>query len=109
MPSADLAARWALLAYADKQHAHITSECRAAAETGPVKMLISDMKMMPPLKSGVFEMAHVQALLLVALNSIGSQWNQAWVIIGHAVRIALEINIGQVPGRGSVFYSDVSS
>ncbi|ERF70247.1 hypothetical protein EPUS_00435 [Endocarpon pusillum Z07020] len=98
--SADLAILWAVLAYADQQYVHISSEIRPSGEVGPAGMLIAAMKWIPPLESGIFEIGHVQALLLVALNSIGSHWNKAWIIVGHAVRIAMDINVVQVHGRG---------
>jgi Fungal specific transcription factor domain len=98
--SADLATLWALLAYVDNQYAHISSEPRVAREMDAAEMLAVAMKLMPPFGSCLFEIGHVQALLLIALNSIGSSWNRAWIFIGHAVRIAIDLNVGQVTARG---------
>jgi hypothetical protein len=98
--SSDLATFWALLAYVDNQYAHISSEPRAAREMDAAEMLAVAMKLMPPFGNYLFEIGHVQALLLIALNSIGSSWNRAWIVIGHAVRIAIDLNVGQVAARG---------
>ncbi len=98
--SADLATLWALLAYVDKQYVHISSEPPPDGEMDAAEMLTVAMKLIPPFGNSLYEMGHVQALLLVALNSVGSQWSRAWIIIGHAVRVAMDINVGQVAARG---------
>jgi Fungal specific transcription factor domain len=100
MSSADLATLWALVAYVDKQYFHLSTESRPSSEMRPEEMSMVAMSLMPALDSGAFEIGHVQALLLVALNSIGSQWSQAWMVIGHAVRVAMNINVGQISSRG---------
>jgi Fungal specific transcription factor domain len=98
--SADLATLWALLAYVDKQDVHVAPESRVAGEIDSSEMLAAAMRSIPPFEDGVFELGHVQALLLVALNCIGSQWNRAWLVVGHAVRIAMNINVGEIASRG---------
>ena len=97
--SADMAALWAILAYSDQQFAKvlIMEDVRTGGPTA--KMTAEEMRLtareLIPTEKGPFEIGHIQALLLLTLLDIGlGDWNGAWLLVGYALRVALELDLG---------------
>lgn len=96
--SGDHAALWAAIAYAKFQHRAINNIPRAQ---GPVAEMVwtaermySHARSLIPNEEGVFELGHVQALLILALTNMGiGQLNRAWLLIGQAVRVATHLGL----------------
>ena len=97
--SGDHAALWAMLAYAECHQAVIRKSMADAfilQQEGP--WVASDMyktaRGLIPDEDGVFELGHIQSLLILTLLNMGkNRWKQAWSLIGQAVRIALELGL----------------
>ena len=94
---ADLAALWAILAYAARQSMLSGAEDGTAQDSSDethTKMRAMARGLIPE-ENGEFEVGHVQALLLLALLDIGTgKWSSAAQMVGHATRIALELGLG---------------
>ena len=94
--SGDHAALWAVLAYADYQHNAITGRDPKVDIQWTVESLYSHARGLIPAEEGVFEVGHVQALLLLVLLNMGrDHWDRAWLLIGQAVRIAINLGLDQ--------------
>lgn len=91
--SGDHAALWAAIAYAKFQHRAINNIPHAQ---GPVAEMVwtaermySQARSLIPNEDGIFELGHVQALLILALTNMGlGHLSRAWFLIGQAVRVA---------------------
>lgn len=87
--SGDHAALWAVLALASFQDmsanaAHLSDQSLIS----PSRMYDTSRKLIPS-EIGPYELGHVQALLILSLIKFGQQqWTAAWMLVGHAVRIA---------------------
>ncbi|KFY11840.1 hypothetical protein V492_04240 [Pseudogymnoascus sp. VKM F-4246] len=101
--SGDHAALWAILAYAECHQAIIR---RSMAHTfilqqdGPwiASATYKTARSLIPDEDGVFELGHIQSLLILTLLNMGkNRWKQAWSLIGQAVRIALELGLEKCP------------
>lgn len=47
-----------------------------------------------PSEEGPFELGHVQALLIMSLSKVHqAEWSSAWMLIGKAVRIAIDLDL----------------
>jgi hypothetical protein len=96
--SGDHAALWAAIAYAKFQHRAINNIPHAQ---GPVADMVwtaermySQARSLIPNEEGVFELGHVQALLILALTNMGiGHLNRAWFLIGQAVRVATYLGL----------------
>ncbi|OBT65416.1 hypothetical protein VE03_06084 [Pseudogymnoascus sp. 23342-1-I1] len=97
--SGDHAALWAMLAYAECHQAIIRG---SMAHTSILQQkepwIASDTyktaRSLIPDEDGVFEIGHVQSLLILTLLNMGmNRWKQAWSLIGQAVRIAFELGL----------------
>ena len=83
--TANLAVLWAILAYTSQQLEH------ESFGKQPQALLASARELLPD-ENGPFELGHAQAMLLMALLHIGhARWNQAWMLIGFASRVALQL------------------
>jgi len=104
--SGDHAALWAILAYAESHHAAITrglTYMPSPLQEGPwmASELYKSARNLIPDEDGVFELGHVQALLLLTLLNMGqSRWKQAWLLIGQAVRVAIDLRLGDEADDG---------
>jgi hypothetical protein len=96
--SGDHAALWAVLAYAECQNNAITNRDPKVDPQWTVDSLYSHARTLIPTEDGVFEIGHVQALLVLALINMGrNHWSRAWLLIGQAVRIAIDLGIDKEP------------
>jgi hypothetical protein len=95
--TADLAALWAILAYTTRQGTPSgmgdDSIQQNSGITGEEMRTIA--RDLIPDANGPFAIGHVQALLVLVLLDIGlGMWSSAWVLVGHATRMALELGLG---------------
>ncbi|GES59072.1 quinic acid utilization activator [Aspergillus terreus] len=89
--SGDYAALWAILTLASFQEASIATIRQLPRTAGdhpnPNQLYTTTIKLIPT-EDGVYEMGHVQALLILSLVKIGQQdWPAAWRLVGRAIRI----------------------
>ena len=94
---ADLAVLWAILAYTARQNmiqGVVDDRTQENSDMTQEEMKTIARNMIPD-ENGQFEIAHVQALLLLALLDVGlERWKSAWALVGHATRMALELGLG---------------
>ncbi|CEN62832.1 Putative Quinic acid utilization activator [Aspergillus calidoustus] len=99
--SGDHAALWAVLALASIQQSSIAATRQLAdfAEDRPdPSQLYAKARSLVPGENGAHEIGHVQALLVLSLIKLGQQdWPAAWVLVGHAVRIAQSLGLNNLP------------
>ncbi|KFY21574.1 hypothetical protein V493_07284 [Pseudogymnoascus sp. VKM F-4281 (FW-2241)] len=97
--SGDHAALWAMLSYAECHQAIIQrSMARGSIPQQKDPWIASDTyktaRALIPDEDGVFELGHIQSLLILTLLNMGkNRWKQAWSLIGQAIRIALELGL----------------
>ncbi|KAJ5160297.1 uncharacterized protein N7482_007301 [Penicillium canariense] len=97
--SGDHAALWAVLTLASLQDASISPahppDAQSNHQMNPSRMYNSARDLIPS-EIGPFEVGHVQALLILSLIKFGQQeWIAAWMLVGHAVRIAQTLGLDQ--------------
>ncbi|KFZ12527.1 hypothetical protein V501_04180 [Pseudogymnoascus sp. VKM F-4519 (FW-2642)] len=100
--SGNLAVLWAVLAYADHQIRAIKPYTTTNGLDGDwtVARLYEESKAHIPPEEGDFELGHVQALLILTLLNIGQgRWSGAWILIGNAVRIAIELGFSHATDK----------
>ena len=95
--TADLAALWAILAYTARQGAPSGGEDDSTQQNSEIT--VEEMRTIAqdliPDANGPFAIGHVQALLVLVLFDMGlGMWSSAWVLVGHATRMALELGLG---------------
>ncbi|KAL2820753.1 fungal-specific transcription factor domain-containing protein [Aspergillus granulosus] len=99
--SGDQAALWAVLALASIQQRSITATRQLTdhPEDRPDPgQLYAKARSLVPGENGVHEIGHVQALLVLSLIKLGQQdWAAAWILVGHAVRIAQSLGLNNYP------------
>lgn len=104
--SGDHAALWAVLAYADSQR---SGAVRSQNPNSPALQertwtptsLYKVARGLIPDEDGEFELGHVQALIVLSLLNMGqNRWKQAWLLIGQAVRIAIDLQLGDQTDDG---------
>jgi len=96
--SGNHAALWAAIAYAKYQHRAINNIPRAQ---GPVAEMVwtaermySHARNLIPDEEGFFELGHVQALLILTLTNMGAgHLRRAWLLVGQAVRVAIDLGL----------------
>jgi Fungal specific transcription factor domain/Fungal Zn(2)-Cys(6) binuclear cluster domain len=94
--SGDHAALWAILAYADYQRDVVKKSSSVETDGWNVDSLYAHARGLIPNEDGVFEMGHVQALLVLTLLNMGlGRWSRAWILVGQAVRIAVDIGLDE--------------
>ncbi|RDW95035.1 hypothetical protein BP5796_00798 [Coleophoma crateriformis] len=87
----EAAALWALLAYAD--HPTIDSSNMAGNEFTTEQLYLAARALIPPERS-LFEIGHVQALLIMVLYHMRyASLNAAWFQVGQAIRIAITLGL----------------
>lgn len=92
--SGDHATLWAILAYADWQNNAIGKKDSLDDPQWTVDSLYRQARNLIPTEEGIYELGHVQALLILALLNMGrNYWNRAWILIGQAVRIAINLGL----------------
>jgi hypothetical protein len=96
-----LAALWALLAYENSYEPDAldptSMENRNNSETTNGNMYQIARTLIPS-EELQFEVGHVQALLLLALlNARCAKWTTAWLLVGQAVRVAIDLGLHQLP------------
>ena len=96
--NADLAVLAAALAYATQYSGRVS---HSSASTGPIAglRLLQLSRRCIPSAEGIYELGHIQALLILALHDIGnSLWEPAWRSVGLAVRAMQAIqDVPQLP------------
>jgi len=95
------AALWAVLACASRQASTNTSvspQTQSLSDSDwTADRLYDAARRLIPEEGAQYETGHVQALLLLSLCNIGTgQWSAAWLLLGHAVRIALVLDLQHV-------------
>ncbi|KAL4866450.1 quinic acid utilization activator [Aspergillus spectabilis] len=99
--SGDHAALWAVLALASIQQTSIsaTRHLTGFPEDRPdPNQLYAKARSLIPTENGVQELGHVQGLLILSLIKLGQQdWAAAWILVGHAVRIAQSLGLHYPP------------
>lgn len=96
--SGDHAALWAILSYAEHQNKVIKNDLQPQElmDDWNVESLYVHARSLIPLEDGVFELGHVQALLILALLNMGrNQWDRAWLLVGQAGRIAINLGLDE--------------
>ncbi|PQE24323.1 C6 transcription factor protein [Rutstroemia sp. NJR-2017a BVV2] len=89
---------WAAIAYAKFQHRAINNIPHAQ---GPVSQAVwtaermyTHARALIPNEEEAFDLGHVQALLILTLANLGlGHFNRAWILIGTAVRVAIELGL----------------
>lgn len=90
------AALWAVLAYAEAQYAIISNSSNEGSlgKRNPADLFYSRAKSLVQLVDGEYELGHVQATLILAVLKVGGEdWKSAWVLVGHAVRVAMNLGL----------------
>jgi hypothetical protein len=95
--SGDHAALWAVLAYAEFQSNSISGRDPKVDIRWTVESIYSHARGLIPTEDGVFEVGHVQALLVFVLFNMGrNNWDRAWLLVGQAARIVINLGLDQV-------------
>lgn len=100
--SGDHAALWAILAYSDYQQEIVARNSKAPTDLDTIgkELIYSHARSLIPNEEGVFEIGHVQALLILTLLNMGlDRWSRAWLLVGQAVRIAIELGLDKPPSK----------
>ncbi|KAJ6119855.1 hypothetical protein N7523_004135 [Penicillium sp. IBT 18751x] len=102
--SGDHAALWAVLTLASLQDASIepAGDMDAHSNKSNPSQLYNTARNLIPSEVGPYEVGHVQALLIMSLIKFGQQeWTAAWMLVGHAVRVALTLGLDQLSFSGT--------
>ncbi|KAJ6004045.1 hypothetical protein N7522_005690 [Penicillium canescens] len=92
--SGDHAALWAILSYTITQ-SRTNSRAGPAGNVALVKEYYTVSRSLIPAENERYELGHIQALLLLSLVNMGLEdWTAAWLLSGHAVRMALAMGLG---------------
>ncbi|KAH7386330.1 fungal-specific transcription factor domain-containing protein [Cadophora sp. MPI-SDFR-AT-0126] len=96
--SGDNAVLWAAIAYAKFQHRAINNIPRALGAVGEMvwtaERMYAQARSLIPNEEGNLELGHVQALLILSLANLGmGHFSRAWSLIGHAVRVAIDMQL----------------
>ena len=98
--SGNHAVLWAAIAYAKLQHRAINNIPHAQGPVADVvwtaEKMYDQARNLIPDEEGVFELGHVQALLVLALANMGNgHLSRAWLLVGQAIRIAIDMGLGR--------------
>lgn len=102
--SGDHAALWAVLTLASLQDVSINPVGGMDGQSNRINtlQLYSTARNLIPSEIGPYEVGHVQALLVLSLIRFGQQeWTAAWMLVGHAVRVALSLGLDQLSFSGT--------
>ncbi|KAI9642613.1 hypothetical protein NHQ30_009418 [Ciborinia camelliae] len=94
----DHALLWAAIAYGKFQHRAINNIPRAqglvSQDVWTAERMYAHARALVPNEEGNLDLGHVQALLILTLANFGlGHLNRAWILIGQAVRIAIELGL----------------
>ncbi|TAQ87310.1 hypothetical protein B7494_g4346 [Chlorociboria aeruginascens] len=109
----DQAVLWAVIAYAKYQHRAINNTPHAQ---GPVSEMVwtaermySQARRLIPDEEGILDVSHAQALLILALVNMGiGHLSRAWLLVGQAVRVAIDLGIDKVSFEDEIKYKTKS-
>lgn len=88
------AALWAVLAYAEIQYNVISSSKQEHCSDSQADLFYSRARKLIPVVDGEYELGHVQASLILAILKVGQKdWKSAWILVGHAIRIAVNLGL----------------
>ncbi|QSZ32272.1 hypothetical protein DSL72_001846 [Monilinia vaccinii-corymbosi] len=98
--SGDHALLWAAIAYAKFQHRAINNIPHAqglvSRDFWTAERMYTYARALVPNDEGIFDLGHVQALLILTLANLGlGNFNRAWILVGQAVRIAIELGLDE--------------
>ncbi|KAI9728261.1 MAG: hypothetical protein M1834_007754 [Cirrosporium novae-zelandiae] len=101
--SGEHATLWAILAYTKAQipatYISHNPPTDNEADKTPCEEFYRRARDLIPLEDGTFELGHVQALLILSLyQMIRGNWQVAWLLSGHAVRIAIDLGLNSSSG-----------
>ncbi|ESZ92488.1 hypothetical protein SBOR_7151 [Sclerotinia borealis F-4128] len=96
--SGDHALLWAAIAYAKFQHRAINNIPHAVGlvsqDVWTAERMYTHARALIPNEEGNLDLGHVQALLILTLTNLGlGHFNRAWILVGQAVRIAIELGL----------------
>jgi len=96
--SGNHAALWAAIAYSKFQHRAINNIPHAQGEVAEkvwtAERMYTQARNFIPNEEGYFELGHVQALLILTLTNLGlGHLSRAWLLIGQAVRLAIDLRL----------------
>ncbi|OJJ08439.1 hypothetical protein ASPVEDRAFT_143921 [Aspergillus versicolor CBS 583.65] len=95
--SGDHAALWALLSYTILL-SRATPENGTLEDLSKTREYYALSRSLIPSETELYELGHVQALLLLTLVNIGLEdWAAAWMLTGQAVRMIISMDIGALP------------
>ncbi|KAL3420110.1 hypothetical protein PVAG01_08609 [Phlyctema vagabunda] len=100
--SGDHAALWAAISYAKYQHSTLQGPhaAKADADWSP-RETYSHARSLIPDEEGAFQLGHIQALLILTLANIGlGHLRRAWLLIGQAVRVAIDMDLDRPSNEG---------
>lgn len=108
--SGEHASLWAALTLASLQDASISTSHEVngqpSSQPNPSQLYIIARDLIPA-ENGPYEVGHVQALLILSLIKFGQQeWTPAWMLVGHAVRIAQTLGLDQPSFSSSSRFPD---
>ncbi|PBP28493.1 C6 transcription factor [Diplocarpon rosae] len=91
---------WAAIAYAKFQHRAINNIPRALGDVGEMvwtaERMYHQARSLIPNEEGTLDLGHVQALLILALANMGmGHFSRAWLLVGQAVRSAIDLRLDQ--------------
>jgi hypothetical protein len=89
---------WSVLALADIQHRSIEPSTLNGNDEQPLstEQLYFHARSQIPTETGNFEFGHVQALLILSLYNFGlNQHQAAWLLIGQASRLAIQLGLNR--------------
>ncbi|KAI9050527.1 hypothetical protein LZ554_005688 [Drepanopeziza brunnea f. sp. 'monogermtubi'] len=100
--SGDNAVLWAAIAYAKFQHRAINNIPRALGAVGEMvwtaERMYSHARALVPNEEVTLELGHVQALLILTLANLGmGHFSRAWLLVGQAVRAAIDLRLDRPP------------
>ncbi|MCJ1257914.1 hypothetical protein MMC24_005742 [Lignoscripta atroalba] len=92
------AALWAILAYASYQDVERKEDAFVSNDSEAIELnsrqIYSTAKRLIPTEDSLCELGHVQALLILGLVNIGTgSLTAAWLLVSHAVRIAVDLGL----------------
>lgn len=94
----EIAALWAVLAYAEAQYAIISGAKEVRGLPTSADLFYDRAKSLVSLVDGEYELGHVQAVLILAVLKVGQDdWKSAWILVGHSVRIAMSLGLDLIP------------
>ncbi|RDW92528.1 hypothetical protein BP5796_01922 [Coleophoma crateriformis] len=98
LESGEHATLWAILAYAETQRAcmSIRGQGEAPSQSATGKAYYEKARGLIPSEGQDFKIGHVQAFLVLSLLNLSlGQLSTAWLLVGQAVNVAIDIGLGK--------------